>query len=106
MPQKQPKKTVELDLDKLPDYSKRILEKSSRLQELLKIPQLQLQLLILDKIMKDPVVSGESSEEARLEVALKKLEMLRAGGLEENDLVEEFAMAFESVLEQPKEGGI
>lgn len=60
------------------------------IRKLLAEPALQIHLLTILKILKDDKIVSNVSDDQRLEIARLKLTDLRAGGIEENVLVEEF----------------
>ncbi|CUM65988.1 uncharacterized protein PRCAT00003642001 [Priceomyces carsonii] len=66
----------------------------SELRRMLQYDSLQFHLLTLMKIINDISVTNEPSSENRKEIANMKLCDLRSGGLEANQLVEEFVQRF------------
>lgn len=85
---------------------------NSRFEILLQDPQikyflghesLKIHLKAIFEIMNNPRLSGEQSSDGRRSVALKKLRELRAGGLEENELVEEFVCRVLDLLDEGKD---
>ncbi|GMM36419.1 Hit1 protein [Saccharomycopsis crataegensis] len=86
-------------LSKLKPSSQKILQndKLNGMLSLLSLPQLQIQLIILNKIINDVSLTNEGSAEDRKEIAIKKLETLRMDGMHPNELVEEFCQLFEKL---------
>lgn len=66
------------------------LIKDSEIQSMLKYKSLQFHLSVILKIINDASITGESMLENRKEIANLKLTNLRSGGLEQNELVEDF----------------
>lgn len=62
----------------------------SQIQSMLKFKSLQFHLSVILKIINDASITGESVLENRKEIANLKLTNLRSGGLEQNELVEDF----------------
>lgn len=62
----------------------------SQIQSMLKYKSLQFHLSVILKIINDASITGESMLENRKEIANLKLTNLRSGGLEQNELVEDF----------------
>lgn len=62
----------------------------SQIQSMLKYKSLQFHLSVILKIINDASITGESVLENRKEIANLKLTNLRSGGLEQNELVEDF----------------
>lgn len=92
------------NITKLTLKSQKLL-KSDKLRKLLETPELQIQLRILFEIYNNSSVTKESIKEERMEIAVKKLETLRAAGIHENQLVEEFCQLYESLsLDLTEEG--
>lgn len=61
---------------------------------------LHFHLSVVMRIMKDTSFSGEGTEEARRELANMKLTALRSGGVEENELAEEFCSRVIELLQE------
>ncbi|ODV61250.1 Hit1p ASCRUDRAFT_75948 [Ascoidea rubescens DSM 1968] len=68
-----------------------------KIQYYLKLPQLQVHLLIIFKIMNEISLTNEYNSGNRKEIASRKLNSLRIAGIEENELVEEFCQCFLSL---------
>lgn len=66
------------------------LVKESQFQEYVKSPIIQFHLFTILEIMENVSVTNEYSRDGRLEIASRKLNNLRTGGVEENEYVEEF----------------
>lgn len=64
--------------------------RDEQIQSMLKIKSLQFHLSTIMKILNDPQLTNESTTEGRREIANKKLCNLRIGGIEENELIEDF----------------
>ena len=62
----------------------------SQIQSMLKYKSLQFHLSVILKIINDASITGESVLDDRKEIANLKLTNLRSGGLEQNELVEDF----------------
>lgn len=62
----------------------------SQIQSMLKYKSLQFHLSVIMKIINDSSITGEPMLENRKEIANLKLTNLRSGGLEENELIEDF----------------
>lgn len=62
----------------------------SQIQSMLKYKSLQFHLSVIMKIINDSTITGEPMLENRKEIANLKLTNLRSGGLEENELIEDF----------------
>ena len=62
----------------------------SQILSMLKYKSLQFHLSVILKIINDASITGESVLENRKEIANLKLTNLRSGGLEQNELVEDF----------------
>lgn len=62
----------------------------AQIQSMLKYKSLQFHLSVILKILHDMSITGESVSDNRKEIANLKLTNLRSGGLEENELVEDF----------------
>lgn len=56
----------------------------------LKEPVIQWYILLLNEILEEVSITNEYNREGRLEIANKKLQDLRANGLEYNELFDEF----------------
>ncbi|KAK9458893.1 protein HIT1, partial [Lipomyces oligophaga] len=97
---------TQLQTEHLFEVNKPSLDNSTTLQSELTDPvlssmlsssTLQHHLFTVYQILQDQSLSGESTSEGRRNVALKKLRELRAGGLEENQEVEDFVQKLMSV---------
>lgn len=66
------------------------LVNDSQIQSMLKYKSLQFHMSVILKIINDASITGESVLENRKEIANLKLTNLRSGGLEQNELVEDF----------------
>ncbi|CAH2351779.1 protein Hit1p [[Candida] railenensis] len=64
--------------------------RDEQIQSMLKIKSLQFHLSTILRILNDPQLTNESTMEGRREIANKKLCNLRIGGIEENELIEDF----------------
>lgn len=82
---------------------------SSRFEKLLQDPQIQyylsheslkVHLRAVYEILNNPQLSGEQTSDGRRSVALKKLRELRVGGIESNELVEEFVCRVLDLLDE------
>lgn len=72
----------------------------TQIQSMLKFKSLQFHLSVILKILDDPQVSGEQTSAGRREVANAKLTQLREGGVEENELVEDFVTRVLEMMEE------
>lgn len=72
----------------------------TQIQSMLKFKSLQFHLSVILKILDDPQVSGEQTSAGRREVANAKLTQLREGGVEENELVEDFVVRVLEMMEK------
>lgn len=88
-----PPEKNELTKDKVETNKWEVLANDSVIRSMLKYKSLQFHLSVIQKIISDVSVTGESEEEARKEIANMKLTELRKGGSEENELVEDFVQA-------------
>lgn len=73
------------------------------IQALLRHDALRFHLRYLFSLLSDAAHAGEGSAEGRRAVALRKLTELRVGGLEANELVEEFCARAAALLEEQEE---
>jgi zinc finger HIT domain-containing protein 3 len=76
----------------------RILQ-DEQIKYYLRFDSLKYHLTGVYKLFTDPALSAEQTREGRKAVALKKLRNLRAGGTEENQLVEEFVVRVIELLD-------
>lgn len=67
-----------------------MLIKESQFQEYIASPVLQFHILSLLEILNDVGLTNEYSKDGRVEIASRKLNGLREGGIEGNEYVEEF----------------
>lgn len=63
-----------------------------QIQAMLKIKPLQFHLSTIMKILSDQQLTNEPTTEGRREIANKKICNLRIGGIEENELIEDFVL--------------
>ncbi|CAK7896111.1 hypothetical protein CAAN1_05S06722 [[Candida] anglica] len=71
-----------------------------QIQAMLKIKSLQFHLSTILRILSDPSLTNEQSTEGRREIANKKLCNLRIGGVEENEVIEDFVTRTLTLLQE------
>lgn len=76
--------------DQIEDPMLAMLVKDPQFQEYISSPVLQFHILSLIEILNDVGLTNEYSKDGRVEIASRKLNGLREGGIEENEYVEEF----------------
>ena len=79
------------------------LLKNEQFQDYISSPVLQFHILSIIEIINNIGLTNEYSKEGRLEIASRKLNNLREGGLEENEFVEEFVQWLLQWLETYRE---
>lgn len=80
------------------------IAQDEQIRSMLRYDSLKFHLSVICQILDDPQLSGESTASARREVANAKLTQLREGGVEENELVEDFVSRVLYLMEREQGG--
>lgn len=82
------------------------LSQNTQFQEYISSPVLQFHILTVLEILDNISLTNEYSKDGRTQIASRKLNDLRKGGLEENEYVEEFICWLLNWMDEYKEGNV
>ncbi|EGW35096.1 uncharacterized protein SPAPADRAFT_58239 [Spathaspora passalidarum NRRL Y-27907] len=89
--QSTPKVNIAIKQEDITDNKYASVINDPQIKSMLREPALQVHLLTISKLLnEDSLIQGNVNYDQRLELVRLKLQDLRAGGIEENELVEEF----------------
>lgn len=90
-------------IEKIDDPMLASLVKAPQFQEYISSPIIQFHILVLLEILNDVGLTNEYSRDGRVEIASRKLNGLREGGIEANEYMEEFICWLLNWMDEYKE---